>query len=496
MQTPLDPCRAKVHAIKPSKRRARVTSNVQEAASCYTGYCSIAPRFFVRSSALLRLLPCLTEDTGDETSGDCAATLAHVEALALLENVGLVELADHLDVVTGHDELGGVLGALGPCEGARLVGGADEHLGPVVVAETGMAATLFLAEDVHGDEELPLGLDLAGDGDDHTATDVLALDTTEQETGVVTSTRLVARLLEGLDVGDLGLDGRGALADELDFLVPLQDTALDTARNDGTATGNGEDVLDGHEEGLLGVTGGGGDPGVDGLEELIDLGLADLGPLALERAQSGAHDDGCLVALEAVAGQQLAHLHLDELQHLGVLDGIDLVDENDNLLDTDLAGEQQVLTGLGHLAVRGGDDDDGAVHVGGTGDHVLDVIGVTGAVDVGIVAVVGLVLDVGRGDGDTTLALLGRLVDGAVLEELGVALLGLTLGDGGCEGGLEGVSVCPGRRCSGAKRRCTFPWSTWPMVPASVRILFTVCVCVRWRDAPMLTWGLSRAKAA
>jgi hypothetical protein len=110
-----------------------------------------------------------------------------------------------------------------------------------------------------------------------------------------------------------------------------------------------------------------------------------------------------------------------------------------------------VLTGLGHLTVRGGDDNDGTVHVGGTSDHVLDVIGVTGAVDVGIVAVVGLVLDVGGGDGDTTLALLRRLVNGTVLEELGVALLGLTLGDGGCEGCLWAISVCSLRRCSGAK---------------------------------------------
>jgi hypothetical protein len=104
-----------------------------------------------------------------------------------------------------------------------------------------------------------------------------------------------------------------------------------------------------------------------------------------------------------------------------------------------------------HLTIGGSDDDDSTVHVGGTCDHVLDVIGVTRAVDVGIVAVIGLVLDVGGGDGDTTLALLGRLVNGTVLEELGVALLGLALGDGGCEGCLCGISVCPWRRCSGAK---------------------------------------------
>jgi hypothetical protein len=68
---------------------------------------------------------------------------------------------------------------------------------------------------------------------------------------------------------------------------------------------------------------------------------------------------------------------------------------------------------------------------------------------------VGLVLDMGGCDGDTTLALLGRLVDFAILEELCVALLGLSLGDGGCEGcllRLVGEVVVAAK-----KRRCTFP---------------------------------------
>jgi len=38
-------------------------------------------------------------------------------------------------------------------------------------------------------------------------------------------------------------------------------------------------------------------------------------------------------------------------------------------------------------AVGRGDDQDRAVHLGGAGDHVLDVVGVAGAVDVGVVAV-------------------------------------------------------------------------------------------------------------
>lgn len=72
-----------------------------------------------------------------------------------------------------------------------------------------------------------------------------------------------------------------------------------------------------------------------------------------------------------------------------------------------------------HLTIGSSNDDDGTIHVGGTSNHVLNVIGVTRAVDVGIVAALGLELDVGSGDGDTTLALLRSLVNGGVVEEVG-----------------------------------------------------------------------------
>jgi len=344
--------------------------------------------------------------------------------------VRVVQVGHHLDVVAGHDHLGVLVGhVVGEEEGARLVGGADVHLGPVVLVEARVAAALLLGEDVERDEELAVRLDGARLDEDHAALDVLAADAAQQEPRVVAGARLVARLVEGLDVGDLGLDHLGALAEELDLGVLLEDAALDTARGDGSAARDGEDVLDGHEEGFVEVALRGGDPLVDGLHELVDLLLADLGPLALEGAEGGAHDDGGLVAGEAVRVEQLAHLHLHELQHLRVFQGVDLVDEDDDALDTDLAGEEQMLTGLGHLAVRGGDDDDGAVHVGGAGDHVLDVIGMAGTVDVGVVAVLGRVLDVCCRDGDTAFPLFRSLVDGAIVEEAGQALVCLPLGD-------------------------------------------------------------------
>ena len=90
----------------------------------------------------------------------------------------------------------------------------------------------------------------------------------------------------------------------------------------------------------------------------------------------------------------------------------------------DLAGQEDVLARLGHRAVGRGDDQDRAVHLGGAGDHVLDVVGVARAVDVGVVPLLALVLDVRDGDGHG----LGRVADRAALGDVGVRLgLGLAL---------------------------------------------------------------------
>ena len=70
-----------------------------------------------------------------------------------------------------------------------------------------------------------------------------------------------------------------------------------------------------------------------------------------------------------------------------------------------------MLARLRHRAVGGGHHQDRAVHLRRTRDHVLHVVGVTGAVHVGIVPVLGLVLDMRRRDRDPARLLLRSLVD-------------------------------------------------------------------------------------
>src|SRR5471032_2374486 len=72
----------------------------------------------------------------------------------------------------------------------------------------------------------------------------------------------------------------------------------------------------------------------------------------------------------------------------------------------------------------------GAAQMDGTGDHVLDVVGVPGAVDVRVVPVLGLVLDVGGVDGDAARLLFRRCVDLVVGLGLATEQLAQHRGDG------------------------------------------------------------------
>ncbi len=62
---------------------------------------------------------------------------------------------------------------------------------------------------------------------------------------------------------------------------------------------------------------------------------------------------GVVVAREFVLVEQLAHFHLDELEQLGVVDHVALVQEHDDVGHAHLARQQDVLARLRHRAVGG-----------------------------------------------------------------------------------------------------------------------------------------------
>jgi hypothetical protein len=84
-----------------------------------------------------------------------------------------------------------------------------------------------------------------------------------------------------------------------------------------------------------------------------------------------------------------------------------------------LARQQHVLARLRHRPVRRCHHQDRAVHLRRTGDHVLDVVTVTGHVHVRVVPVLGLVFHVRNVDRDPARFFFRRVVDLIIRLEFG-----------------------------------------------------------------------------
>src|SRR5690554_1662242 len=382
----------------------------------------------------------LLENLDDLAGANGTSTLTDGEAEALFHRDRLDQRHRHLGGVARHDHLG----ALRQRDDAGDVRGAEVELRTVVRVERVVTATLILGQDVGGALEVGVRGNRTGLHDNLATLNVFALGAAEQQATVLAGPRLVKLLVEHLDTGDRGLLRR-ADADDLDLGVDGEGSALGATGDDGSTTGDREDVFDRHEERLVLVTHGVRDVVVSGLHEVENA----LNPLlvTLKGLEARDADDGSVVAVELLAGQQLANLELNELQDLFVVDHVGLVQRHHQVGDTNLAGEQHVLTGLSHRAVGSGNHEDRAVHLGSTGDHVLDVVSVARGVNVSVVTLRGLVLDVRDVDRDAALALFRCGVDRRkVALDVGRrgVLVSKHLRDGGRQRGLSVVDVTDG----------------------------------------------------
>ncbi|MCY1350116.1 hypothetical protein D9M69_363430 [compost metagenome] len=304
-----------------------------------------------------------------------------------------------------------------------------------------MTTTFFLGQHVHFALELGVRLDGARLGQNLATLYVFTLGAAQQDADVLTGTTFVEQLAEHLNAGAGGLGGR-ANADDLDFFLNLDDAALDTTGHHGAAAGDREHVFDRHQERLVDGTNRLGDVGVQGFDQLAHGGNAHLVVvLAVQGHQSGTNDDRGVITREVVGAQQVANFHLDQFQQLGVVNHVGLVQEHDDVGNAYLTGQQDVLAGLRHGAVGSRANQDRAVHLGSTGDHVLHVVGVTRAVYVSVVAYRRVVFNVRGVDGDTTSLLFRRVVDLVESASRTTPGLGADFGQGSGQSGFTVVNV-------------------------------------------------------
>jgi len=226
-----------------------------------------------------------------------------------------------------------------------------------------------------------------------------------------------------------GLDFSGNTGgSELDDHTGLQDTSFNTTDGHGTDTTDLVDVLEGKTKGLVSGSLGGFDA-VEGFEEGGALVPGEVGGLFqhVVTSPSGDGDEvnlvGVVTDLLDVGGDFLLDFFVTSF---GVVDGlvIELVQGNDHLLDTEGEGEESMFTGLavlgdtGFETTSGGvNDEDSAIGLGGTSNHVLDEVTMSGGINDGNEVLGSFELPQGNIDGDTTFTFSFELVkDPSILE--------------------------------------------------------------------------------
>ena len=273
-----------------------------------------------------------------------------------------------------------------------------------------MTATFVLREDVDLGLEFGVRCDRARLAADLATLNFFTLGSTKKYPDVLACLTFVEQFAEHLDTGDGGLEGNSwSDTNDFDFFVDLDDSTFNTTGNNCSTAGDGEDVFDWHQEGLVNLTLWCWNVGVNSVHEIHDR----LSPLlvTLKCWESSNAHYGDVIAGEFVLAEQFTNFHFNELNEFLIVDHVALVERNDNGGHAYLASKENVLLGLWHWAVGCSNHEDCAVHLRCTCDHVLDVVSVTWAVDVGVVPAFCLVLNVCDRDRDTALTFFRGLVD-------------------------------------------------------------------------------------
>ena len=220
---------------------------------------------------------------------------------------------------------------------------------------------------------------------------------------------MIQQFAEHLNAGYNALLTLSTQTDQLNLVTNFDDTGLDTTRCNSTTTGDREYILNRHQERFVNGTYRELDPVVASIHQLHYL----LFPLrnTVQCTQCRTADNRSVVTIELIEVQQLTHLHLNEIQHLRIVNHIALVHEYNQARYVYLASQKDVLAGLRHRTVSSSYYDDSTVHLSSTGNHVLYIVGVTRAVYVCVVTVSCLILYVSGVDSNTTLFLLRCVID-------------------------------------------------------------------------------------
>ena len=262
-----------------------------------------------------------------------------------------------------------------------------------------MTATFFFLQHIDRSLKVIVRSDSTRMYNYHTALNFSLIDTTEQQTYVVTSLTFSQVLAEHFHTGD----NRFLIftkTEQLNFVTNLTNTRLNTTRSNSTTASDREHILYRHQERFIHFTCWLLNPSINSVHQLHYR----VNPLlnTIQSTECRTTDDRSIFFVTILL-KDFTNLHFNEIQHLLVVNHITLVQEYNQAGYVHLTSQEHVLTCLRHRTICSSNYQDSTIHLSSTSNHVLDIVSVTRTVYVCIVAVSRFIFNVSRVDCDTTL---------------------------------------------------------------------------------------------
>ena len=283
----------------------------------------------------------------------------------------------------------------------------------------------------------------AGGDQFHAPLDGGGADASEIEGAALAGLGGIGRVTVGLHLADANGDAGG---DEFQGLARGHRARPDRAGADRAMPRDREDPVNGEaEEGprVAGWVGeGGGDEGFDQLRQSLARGARDGDDRG--RGQEGA-------------GDQLGDFVQQQGDEFGI-DEIDLGERDDPRGEPQQLHDVEMLAGLGHDAIVGGDDQQGEIEAGGPGDHVAHEAFVSGDIDEAELQRPGVEVGEAQVDGDAPGLLFREAIGGDAgegLDQAGLAMVNVPGGpedDGPRAGGARGRGAHDSGQCTERSR--------------------------------------------
>ena len=305
-----------------------------------------------------------------------------------------------------------------------------------------MTAAFFFGQYINFTFEFGVRMNAARFGQYLATLDFFTVNTTQQAADVIASYCFVQQFAEHFYAG---YNGRFFLvfhANDFYGVANFNSTTFYTAGSNGTTTGDGEYVLDRHQERFVGCTFRQRNVAVNSVHQFHDFCF--VFRVAFQSFQSGACNNRDVIAGEVIGAQQFANFHFYQFQQLFVVNHIYFVQEYNHCRYAYLASQQDVLTSLRHRAVSSGYYQDCAVHLSSAGNHVLYIVSMARAVNVCIVTGCGFIFNVRGVDGNTTFTFFRSFIDHGVVHEFSAAFFSQYFSDSSSQSSLAMVNVTDG----------------------------------------------------